>query len=317
MVNTNDTSHSSILLTGACGYVGRALIPQLGNSSLYTLDRSHDIQISHMSRKFICNDLNKLTADEKNFLTDFVGTVIHLAAARSDDFNESTYIDDNLNATRALLDALNPDRIKMFIHVGSVAAIDGEVLEKKGCTITSPDDWYRISKFKQQKVIELWAKENNVSLIILAPSAIYDSNASSNMTNIGRLEKIASILKVVPEINILKSLTSMSSLNDAIRYLLSAKIGSIYYDKGNLVQRFLVLDKPVMTVTEICKKKFNVKFVIKIPKLKTFLLFLATIIETLHLTKKLPLSKDRVVKLYKHTDYKNIQGYKEWDNEEV
>tara|TARA_B100000941_G_scaffold285430_1_gene257474 strand:+ start:1290 stop:1406 length:117 start_codon:yes stop_codon:yes gene_type:complete len=37
----------------------------------------------------------------------------------------------------------------------------------------------------------------------------------------------------------------------------------------------------------------------------------------MHLTRKLPLSKDRVVKLFKPTDYKNIAGYKEWNNEEV
>ena len=47
-----------------------------------------------------------------------------------------------------------------------------------------------------------------------------------------------------------------------------------------------MLDKPVMTVTEICKEKFNAKLVIKIPKLKTLLFFLATIVEVLHLARK-------------------------------
>ena len=317
MTNTNEIPQSNILLTGACGYIGRALIPKLSNASLYTLDRAHNNQISKMSRKFICNDLNKLTSDEKYFLTNYVGTVVHLAAARSDDFNQRKYIDDNLNATKAFLDTLNPDGIEMFIHVGSVAAIDGEILEKKGCDISSSDDWYRITKFKQQKIIELWAEENNISLIILAPSAIYDSNASNNMTNIGRLEKIVTFLRVVPEINVLKSLTSMSSLIGTIKYFLSDRIECVSYDKKKSVQRFLVLDTPIMTITEICKKKFDVKFVIKIPKLKTLLFFLASILETLKLTRKLPLSKDRVIKLFKSTDYRNIEGYKEWNNEEV
>ena len=51
--------------------------------------------------------------------------------------------------------------------------------------------------------------------------------------------------------------------------------------------------------------------------LKRLLFLLASVIEMMHLTKKLPLSKDRVVKLFKPTDYKNIAGYKEWNNEEV
>ena len=317
MSKINETPQSNILLTGACGYVGHALIPKLGSAPLYTIDRAHDNEISQVSRKFICSDLNKLSSEDKTFLTTYIGTVIHLAAARSDDSYKKKYIDDNLNATKSFLDALNPNGIKMFIHIGSVAAIDGEILEKKGSTISSSDDWYRISKFQQQKIIELWAKENKVSLIILAPSAIYDSNAGNNMTNIGRLEKIVTFLKVVPEINVLKSLTSMSSLTDTIRYFLKVSTKNINYDNNNLIQRFLVLDKPIMTITEICKKKFNIKFVIKIPKLKTLLFFLASILEMMHLTRKLPLSKDRVVKLFKPTDYKNIAGYKEWNNEEV
>ena len=69
----------------------------------------------------------------------------------------------------------------------------------------------------------------------------------------------------------------MASLTDAIRYFVSTKIDDINYDKKDIVQRYLVLDKPVMTVTEICKEKFNAKLVIKIPKLKTLLFFLATV----------------------------------------
>ena len=56
---------------------------------------------------------------------------------------------------------------------------------------------------------------------------------------------------------------------------------------------------------------------IKIPKLKTFLFFLATIVEVLHLARKVPLSKDRVIKLFKSTDYNNIAGYKDWSNEKI
>ena len=317
MTDQYKSSLTNILITGASGYVGRALITKFNNKSLYTLDRTYDEYISKSSVKFICNDLNKLTADESCFLNDYMGTVVHLAAARSDDYNEEKYIHDNLEATKVLLNSLTPEKIKIFIHVGSVAAIDGEILEKKGSNIVSSDDWYRISKYQQQKLIESWAKRNSVLLIILAPSAIHDDNAKANMTNIGRLEKLVTFLKIVPEINVLKSLTSMASLTDAIRYFVSTKIDDINYDKKDIVQRYLVLDKPVMTVTEICKEKFNAKLVIKIPKLKTLLFFLATIVEVLHLARKIPLSKNRVMKLFKSTDYNNIAGYKDWSNEKI
>ena len=70
-----------------------------------------------------------------------------------------------------------------------------------------------------------------------------------------------------------------------------------------------------MTITEICKKKFKAKLVVKIPKLKSLLLLLASLINFIGLQKKIPLSKDRVMKLYKSTDYNNIKCYKEWFNE--
>ncbi len=317
MIKINETPESNILLTGACGYVGRALIPKLGNASLYIIDRAHNNEISQMSRKFICNDLNQITSEEKNFLTTYIGTVVHLAAARSDDFNKRKYIDDNLNATKSFLDALNPDGIKMFIHVGSVAAIDGEILEQNDSTINCADDYYRISKYQQQKIIESWSITNNIPLVILAPSAIHDMNAKVNSTNIGRLEKAVTFFKIVPEINVLKSLTTMSSLVTAIKYFVNLKQEDIYRENSGLIQRYLIFDRPVMTVTEICKKKFKAKLVIKIPKLQSLLLILASLINFIGLQKIIPLSKDRVIKLYKPTDYNNVSGYKEWLNEKA
>ena len=317
MADHYKTYQTNILMTGASGYVGRALVAKFDKKSLHTIDRVYGDYISQNSIKFICNDLNNLSSYEKDFLNGYMGTVIHLAAARSDDYDKEKYIHDNIEATKALLNELTPDRIKMFIHVGSVAAIDGEILEKNGSDIVSSDDWYRISKYQQQKLIESWAKRNNVLLIILAPSAIHDTNAKTHMTNIGRLEKFVTFLKIVPEINVLKSLTSMASLLEAIRYFASTRMEDMHHKKRDMIQRYLVLDKPIMTITEICKEKFNARFVIKIPKLKTLLFFLATIVEVLHLARKVPLSKDRVIKLFKSTDYNNISGYKDWSNEKI
>ena len=264
----------NVLITGVSGYVGKALVSELKNINLFSLDRIYDKNISRQSNKFICNDLNKLSLETESFLFDFSGTIVHLAAARSDDFSEKTYVIDTLRATETFIAKLDPKKIKLFIHIGSVAAIDGQVLEQKGITITCSDDWYRLSKYQQQKIIESWAIKNNIPLVILAPSAIYDSDASKNSTNIGRLEKVVNFLKVVP-------------------------------------------DNPVMTVTEICKKKFKAKLVIKIPKLQLLLLFFAGLIRLIGLESRIPLSRERVIKLYKPTDYKDVVGYKEWFNEDA
>ena len=306
----------NVLITGACGYVGKALVSELENLKIFSLDRIYDEQVSEQSHKFICNDLNKLSIDTKSALINFSGIIVHLAAARSDDFSKKTYLIDNIKATEVFIERLDPKKIQLFIHACSVAAIDGEILEQEGKPITCADDWYRLSKYHQQKIIESWAILNNIPLIILAPSAIYDFNARQNSTNIGRLEKAVTFLKVVPEINVPKSLTSMKEFINAIKYLIDEKIRTTHYDRDVLVQRYLVIDKPVMTITNICKKMFKAKLIIKIPKLQILLLFIANLIKLLRLHKKIPLSKERVIKLYKPTDYSDVTGYKEWINEE-
>ncbi len=307
----------NIFITGSCGYIGKALFPELHTVNLFSLDRNYDNFIFQHSRRFFCDDLNDLSLEAKDCLANFSGSIVHLAAARSDDFSEQTYELDNLKATKSFIQNLNPEKIKLFIHIGSVAAIDGEILERKGSAITCADDRYRITKYQQQQIIESWAITNNVPLVILAPSAIYDGNAKKNSTNIGRLEKAVAFFKIVPEINVLKSLTSMSNLISAIKYFVDSRKSDNNPKNLDLVHRYIVLDKPIMTITEICKKKFKASFVIKIPKLRSLLLLIASLIDFLGLQKKIPLSKDRVVKLYKPTDYNNISGYKEWLNEET
>lgn len=306
---------NNIFITGSCGYVGKALFSELKSINLSSLDRDYNDYISRKCHKFFCDDLNAMSPEAEDFLSNFAGSIIHLAAARSDDFSEKTYKIDNLKATENFIKKLNPKKIKLFIHLGSVAAIDGEIIEQTGNAVSCADDWYRITKYQQQKLIESWSITNNVPLVILAPSAIHDSNARDNLTNIGRLEKAVSFFKIMPEINVLKSLTAMSNLISAIKYFINPKEESAEHKKINLVRRYLVLDKPVMTITEICKKKFKAKLVVKIPKLKSLLLLLASLINFIGLQKKMPLSKDRVMKLYKSTDYNNIKGYKEWLNE--
>ena len=307
----------NVLITGVSGYVGKALVSELKNINLFSLDRVYDKNISQQSNKFICNDLNKMSLETESFLFDFSGTIVHLAAARSDDFSEETYVIDTLRATETFINKLNPKKIKLFIHIGSVAAIDGEVIKQKDIKITCADDWYRLTKYKQQKIIESWAIKNSIPLVILAPSAIYDSDASKNSTNIGRLEKVVNFLKIVPEINVLKSLTSMKDFISAIRYFIDEKTQATNQGSMELIQRYLVLDNPVMTITDICKKKFKAKFVIKIPKLQVLLLFFAGLIKLIGLERKIPLSKERVIKLYKPTDYNDVVGYKEWFNEDT
>lgn len=131
------------------------------------------------------------------------------------------------------------------------------------------------------------------------------------------MEKAVKLFKFVPEINVLKSLTSMTRFINVIKYFLDIKVKDMQYEGLGLVNRYLIIDKPVMTVTEICKNKFNAKLVIRIPKLQTLLMVISSLISLVGLQKRIPLSKERIIKLYKPTDYNHVDGYKEWFDEKA
>ena len=186
-----------ILITGANGYVGSELMKSLKGRNVIAIDRVSACDYTYTDNEFFNVDLNCIPLETKKNLFEFSGIIIHLAAARADNAEVSTYQSDNIEATDALIKTLDPAKIEKFIHIGSVAAIDGKELENNNIYPKNSDDWYRLSKFRQQVLIEKWATENCVPLVILAPSAIYDEHAGRNSTNIGRLEKIVRLLRIV------------------------------------------------------------------------------------------------------------------------
>lgn len=297
-----------VLVTGASGYIGKALLENSRDMNITSLDRVFNDEVVQRSEDFINADLNDLTELQKNVLFSFEGVVVNLAAARSDDQFEAVYKRDNIQATDSLLKNLDPNKIRKFIHIGSVAAIDGERLEQHEIVPSTSDDWYRLTKFKQQLMISTWASKFRIPLVILAPSAVYDNNAIANSTNIGRLEKVISITKVAPRIDVIKSLTPMHLLIDAIGL-------SIFDSKSPEIERYLVVERPSTTVTKICQQKFKSKMIIPTPFLKSFLLLLAFLLLVFRLNHKFPLTRERINKLYRPTNYQPGTKYKDWYNE--
>ena len=307
----NQMGYKNLIITGTSGYVGTALLKQLRQHNVIAIDRNkpgHEFPNVKIIQVDLAKDTEKL-----NHLKDLPNSiVIHLAAARSDDATEIEYKNDNLKATENFLKRLNPKKIVSFIHIGSVAAIDGEILTAKKSAIATSDDWYRVTKYHQQRLIEDWSVNHNVPLTILAPSAIFDENAKSNSTNIGRLEKAVKVLKILPKIKTKKSLTPMSMLTDAITTNLDTKHAESNVDNRHIIQRFLVIERPVLSIDEIGIKQFGAKYVIHVPYLEIILLFLANTIKILGLQRFIPLTKHRVVKLFKSTNYLESSSYGDW-----
>ena len=295
----------TILITGCTGFVGSYLIKKLNDYKKIGIDLNNNIEISEQYDKFYKFDLSKISESiALNDLRKFSGVFIHLAAARSDRQSIQQYKKNNILATTEILKILNPTKIKIFIHISSVAAIDGRKIGTSGENIIGSDDWYRYTKYEQEKIITKWCISNNVKLLILAPSAIYTSQ-SRNDTNIGRLQKISRIFPIIPLIEIKKSLTNMDNL---IKEITNHLEGKETIDK--IPKMRLVIDVPVYTVSQhmdIIKNKKLIK--IKFPFLKQILIIISHIIEFLKIEDYLPLTRNRVDKLFKDTSYSGQKDY--------
>ena len=304
--------NSNVLITGANGFIGTELCKQLTLHKLnfVGIDRAIKFDDYEADNEIII-DLCDMDNSTAKYIFNFDGVVIHLAAARTDDATFDIYQRDNIKATQALLKNLDPNKIRGFIHISSVASLDGLKLKQTQKKFNQPDDYYRSTKYEQQKLIQDWCELNNVNIIILSPSAVYDKTFRSD-TNIGRLIRISNKIRIVPKIETKKTLTPMPLLMEALlsslKKLLDNKNPQI-----RIFELYYVIEQPIRDVSQIVQDLSRITIInFKIPGLKFILLSIAFMISLFDILKKSPLTISRVQKLFRDTTYNNFKGKKIW-----
>lgn len=282
-----------LIITGSAGYVGKELslvLNELGYEFI-GIDRlscnSADITADIKDNNLLFKIKDKI--HDKNL------KIIHLAAARSDyGLTPEEYYKDNVSATKAFLKTISTLNVTQFIHVSSVASLDGENI--KFDNSLSCDDAYRATKFLQESLIENWAKYMNVNLTILYPSAIFDDN-SRNDTNIGKLQKLSKFLFFIPKIDTKKTLTYLPNFIKFIIYQL---------DSNLIVAKYLTVERPIKKVDEIIADNLNNSAMkVRIPFLKEILFAASYLLYFLSCFGRfdLGLMPNRVKKLFRDTSY--------------
>lgn len=281
------------LVTGSSGYVSSAFSQTARKSGyqLYGIDRMPGIFTDLVS------PIEKLGSEVRRFDQPLV--IVHLAAARFDfGYSASQYFQDNVTATSIFLASLDPSDVQFFLHISSVASIDGEKIDYSDHL--NCDDAYRSTKFLQEQLIEKWCLKHNIDCAILYPSAIFD-NTYRDDTNIGRLQKIASFLPFIPSIEVKKSLTFLPKLVDFMNTVIAQ----------GMTGRYLCIEYPVKSVTEILlhNRAGRFSFVVKIPRLRQLLAVLATTVSQLTGGRfDFWLTPERVEKLFSDTSFESVMG---------
>lgn len=285
----------TLLITGSSGYVASYLIPKIPKSfRIYGIDA-----MPGKYTDFVCN-INEIY----RYINSIEGRsliIINLAAIRFDFGSDSkNYYDKNVEEHKLFLSHLNAKRIKKFIHVSSVASIDGRKIpfsRNLNC-----DDAYRSSKHLQEILIQNWCCKNQIKLITIFPSAIFSDNPRGD-TNIGKLQSIAKFIPFIPKIDIVKSLTYLPNLSNFINESLSNKIAP---------GKYLTIEKPSLNVSKIIQivSGRSIKL-IYIPFLRSILMMIAHFLYILGLYGRidLKLTPNRVIKLFTDTSYDLIDDF--------
>mgnify|MGYP005996562601 CR=1 FL=1 len=224
-----------LIVTGCSGYVGNFLIKQLKKKYLVIGIDLVDSIFTDIKSNISDLDLEKKIGNEEV-------TIINLASVKQDhNIKASECYKFNVQDHQNFLNKIENVNCTRFIHISSVAALDGEDI--KFNESLDPDNSYRSTKYMQGKIIKNWCKIKKIKFAEVLPSAIFDDKPRK-FTNIGKLQFFASHLPFIPKIEVKKSLTSMRKLISFIEYLL---------EKKDLNGSFLAIEDPINSVSEIIK----------------------------------------------------------------
>lgn len=190
---------AKILLTGATGFVGSALLSilQIGENKVVAVVRAVKVDSPD----------NFVQVGEINDQTDFssvlegVDVVVHMAARAHIMKDESVdplaeyrkvNVDGSVNLSKQAVAA----GAKRFIYISSVK-VNGESTSGKNAYLESalpqPEDAYGISKYEAEEALKELAKQTGLELVIIRPPLVYGAGVKANFLSLTKLS-----LKPIP-----------------------------------------------------------------------------------------------------------------------
>jgi nucleoside-diphosphate-sugar epimerase len=244
---------SNLLITGANGFVGRALISKLA------LETSHFVRAS-VRKKIIqfpsqIEVVENMDASSNTNWTDAlrdIDVVVHLFARVhvmddkvADPLLEFRNI--NVNATIALAKTAAKLGIKRFIFLSSVK-VNGELTFNKPFSefdLPHPQDAYAISKWEAEEALKKISKDTGMEVVIIRSPLVYGPNVKANF-----LKMMQYIKRGIPlplgAIQNKRSLISIDNLVDFIAITISHLKAAH--------QTFLISDDEDISTTDLLRR---------------------------------------------------------------
>jgi nucleoside-diphosphate-sugar epimerase len=181
-----------VLVTGATGFVGRALVPMLqkaGHGVAVTV--RNDMPLAHLGCVRIHNtgDIGPST-DWQDALTG-IDTIIHLAGrahvmAETDKDPLASYRHINRDGTRQLAKAAADAGVKRLVFLSSVK-VNGERTTEhpfNESMLPEPEDAYAVSKLEGEQALFDIAAKSNLEIVIVRTPLVYGPYVKGNFLSL-------------------------------------------------------------------------------------------------------------------------------------
>lgn len=242
---------AKILVTGAAGFIGHALVQKLdgtGYKVIAGVRRSSDRPGSGIARA-VRGEM--LAETDWSTALDGVHAVVHLAA-RTHVMRETAsdplaaFRKINVQGTLSLADQADRAGVKRFVFISSVGVHGRQGLRPfTEAGLPAPEEPYAVSKLEAEQALVQLADTSGMEVVIIRPPLVYGPGAPGNF---GRLAEI--IRKGIPlplgAVNNRRSLVALDNLVDFIVCCLE------HSKAANEI--FLVSDEQDVSTTELIKK---------------------------------------------------------------
>lgn len=287
-------SKSLIAITGANGFVGRALCQEL---SLRKINHRR-IQRKKEGNAFLVDSLEQNNKFSKALIG--VDILIHCAGLAhqnksNSQSNLSLYDEVNYKGTVNIAKLASEQGVKRFIFISSIK-VNGELsyeIPFKNTDKANPKDPYSISKQKAENELKRIAKYGKMEIVIIRPPLIYGPGVKGNFK---KLIKIINLGIPLPLKNI-KNKKSFIYIGNLIDFIIESIFSPLAAG-----QTFLISDNVVISSKDLVEKLafyLNKKiFFFYLPEL--FLIFVLKILG----------KKDLIDKLFGNLVIDNHHAYK-------
>ena len=178
----------NILITGGAGYIGSHITEILlkKNKKVFLIDNlsTGHRKLINLKAKFFKLDINNKQRVRKIIEKYKIDSIIHLAAnliIGEGQRKPKKYYKNNVLGTKKLLDACKDTTVKNFIFSSTAAIYKEGQYKVSESSIKKPKSVYGKTKLKAEKIIQSFAKKNNINYGILRYFNIAGSSPSGKI----------------------------------------------------------------------------------------------------------------------------------------